>query len=85
MPGHQKGDDIIDDESVGHGLAGGGVACRHEAASSSSRCSALFRAFTRTRMAMSRIVRPARVMARDPGCGIHGGKPSEVSAIFQTE
>jgi hypothetical protein len=34
---------------------------------------------------MSRIVRPAHVITREPGCGIHGGNLSEVIAIFHTD
>ncbi len=32
VPGHQEGHDIVDDESIGHGLAGRGVSCRDEPA-----------------------------------------------------
>ena len=77
MPRHQKGHDIVDDESVWHGLARGGVSCRHESAEQVVALAP--RSFARLperASAMPRIVRPSRVMTREPGCGIHGGKRS---------
>jgi hypothetical protein len=53
--------------------------------SSSAPLAPLARAFANTRSATPLIVLPSRTMARAPGCGIEGGKRSEVSATFQIE